>query len=121
MAVEQQKNDTFTILTSDVTAIGSNIQIDEIDVVKTHCFCGVRFFADAAGAVEATPTAGTITITIKTVNTDPRFEDPISSNVITAATPDTIGWAANTRSVKAVQSGLDVATHYQLTVTCNET
>jgi len=113
-------NILMTDFISPIVAVGTPITITNVDTVKPHCFAGVQFFTDSSGSTQAIPGAGTVVITIKTFNTDPVFE-PTPAGTITGAAPVTISWAANTLDVKATPSGITVATHYRLIVTCNET
>lgn len=110
----------YVVLTSAIVTVATTITLDEIEPGKPHCFAGAQFFANAGGTTPATPGAGTIDVTIKTVNTDPVFET-IPASVITAAVPTTVSWAANALAVKAVPSGVTTATHWRIVVTCNET
>ena len=113
--------DTFTLTKSDIVAVSVTIDLDGIDSVKPHCFAGLQFFTGVPGSFTlATPGVGTVTITIQTINSVPVFE-AIPSGVIDVTSYATVSWAANTVRVKAVPSGLTVATHYRLVVTCNET
>lgn len=114
------ENKTFTLIESEIAAVGDAITLDGIDAVKPHVFAGVQFFADSAGAAAATPGAGTVTLTIETVNTTPVTESPQNS-IIDATDIKTCDWAANTQRVIATPAGITVATHYRLIVTCNET
>jgi len=114
------ENKRFTLIKSDIVAVGVTIDLDQIDTKHPHCFAGLQFFADDQGVAPATPGAGTITITIQAINSVPVFES-IPSGVIDVMAYATVSWAANTVRVQAVPSGLTVATHYRLVVTCNET
>ena len=111
---------TFTLIQSGIVAVASTIDLDGIDASKPHCFAGLQFFADAQGSAPAIPGAGTVSIDILTLNTTPVFEDP-PGNIINATALGTISWAANTLNVRATPTGITVATHYRLVVTCNET
>lgn len=91
------------------------LTLDDVAAGKSHCFAGVRFFADSSGSTPATPGAGTVTITVETSPTAPVFE-AVPSNVITAATPTTVNWGAPTKRVRATPDSITVATHYQLVV-----
>ena len=114
------ENKTFTLIESDITAVANPIDLGRIDSNQPHCFVGVQFFADALGTTPATPGAGTVTITVRAINTSPLFE-VIPDNVIDATDPDTKSWAANTDRVLATPSGITVAAFYRLMVTCNGT
>lgn len=113
-------NKTFSLAISDISPVGNVIDLPGIDASKPHCFLGVQFFADASGSAPAVPTVGSVVIEVKTINTTPLFE-PVPGGTINASAPTTISWAANTIRVRATPSGVDVATHYRLVVTCNET
>lgn len=113
-------NKTFTLIESDIVTVGTSIELGKIDVSKPHCFAGVQFFTDATGDTPAVPTAGSVSIEVQTLNNFPRFEFP-SGFQISAFTPTTVSWAANTLKVKATPTQIDIATHYRLVVTCNET
>ena len=109
----------FTLLESDIVPVGDTITISAPDATQPHCFAGVRFFSDDTGT-PVVPSAGTVAITIETINTEPVFE-AIPANVINADAPLTISWAANTKRVRATPAGIVGATHYKLTVTANQT
>ena len=121
MGARRGPNELVATRQSVVSSSAHPVSITDMDVTKPHCFAGVQFYSDAEGTVEAIPTTGTITITVRTVNTSPRYETLLSINVIQAATPTTICWAANTIEVVATPSGVDVAPYYRMTATCNET
>ncbi|MEE9367032.1 MAG: hypothetical protein V3W44_10120 [Dehalococcoidales bacterium] len=110
----------FTLIKSDIVTVGTTIDLDQIDTTKPHCFAGLQFFADSEGAVEATPGAGTVVITVQLINAVPVFE-AITNGIIDVTNYGTVSWAGNTVRVLATPSGLTVATHYRLIVTCNET
>lgn len=120
MSARRGPNQILAVFYSSVTAIGDVIILGGIDNIKPHCFVGVQFFGDSDGATEAIPTMGTVDIKIQSLNNAPRYEDPPLPQ-ISAADPSTITWAANTMKVKATPTGIDIATHYRLVVTCNET
>ncbi len=113
-------NQLVSIFESEIVSVGTTIELGGLDLSKPHCFAGVKFFADALGAIPAVPAKGSVTLQIQTLNNAPRYEDP-PATTIQAAAPSTLTWAANTVQVKATPSGIDVATHYRLVVTCNET
>lgn len=120
MGARRGTDKLFSQVVSDVTPIGDPVILTGLDLSKVHCFAGVKFYANAAGTTEAVPTVGSVAITIQTINTEPRFEAG-PNNDIDASAPTTVTWAANTQTVKATPAGIDVATHYKLVVTCNET
>ena len=115
-AVPTNAQPDFELKESAIVAVGVTINLPISDEFP-HNFVGVQFFADAAGLIPATPGAGTVTIMVETLNTL-LFEAPPDS-VITAATPTTVSWDANTRQVKAIPAGITVATHYKLVWTGN--
>ncbi|MEE8113954.1 MAG: hypothetical protein V3T23_06330 [Nitrososphaerales archaeon] len=111
---------SYTQVTSDIVTVATTITLDGIDVIKPHCFAGVQFFTDGTGGTPATPGAGTVTITVKTINSTPIFE-AVPSNVIDATDIGTVSFASNTTSVRALPAGVTTATHYRMVVTCNLT
>ncbi len=85
----------------------------------THIFLGVEFL-DASDAV-VTPGAGTMTISVQTINTlalEAVWESPTTAT-ITAATPTTIDWAANTHAIKVAQASVTTATQWRVRITAN--
>ena len=118
--VRRIENATFSLLESDITLVNQPISLSGIDAVKPHCFAGIQFFEDPGGIIPAVAEAGTVTITVETVNTTPLLE-AVPANVIQASSPTTISWGANTQRVLATPSGIIGPTHYRLIVTCNET
>lgn len=118
MGSRRGENKFVSVHESAVTAIGANIELDGIDMMRPHCFAGVQFFSDAAGTTPAVPTVGSVVIKVKTLNT--QLFEQLVDGTITAAAPASVSWAANTTAVKAEPTGVDVATHYKLVVTCNE-
>ena len=111
-------NSLVVIHESEVTPIGDQLILPDLDMSKVHCFLGVQFFTSIDGDIVATPTTGTITIKIKTYNTN--LFELMPEGSINAASPSTINWAANTIAVLVVPSNIDVATHYKAILTCNE-
>lgn len=103
----------FRVERSDIVAVGATIDLAGAAANLAHNFVGVQFFADANGAAFATPGAGTVTITVSTVNNEPAFEAP-PDNVISATAPTTVSYDASTRVVRAVPSGITTATHYRM-------
>jgi hypothetical protein len=109
----------FYMRESPVTAIATPIILSGLDQTRPHCFAGVQFFSDAGGTTPATPTTGTVTVEIKSINTE--LFEPAPGGTIIADAPTTISWAANTLAVQVTPAAVDVASHYKLVVTCNET
>lgn len=81
----------------------------------TRCFASVDFFD--ASSVRVAPSAGTVTITVKTINTNEFIA--VMDNVIDATNITVPDWAGNTVAVRATPAGITGATTYQLTVSCN--
>ena len=115
-----RKYRTFTLIESEIVAVSVDTILDGIDTSKPHCFVAAQFFGDAEGTTVVTPTAGLLVINIQTVNNTPVFEK-IETVTITASSPVTLDWSANTKAVRALVAGIATATHYRLVVTCNET
>ena len=112
-------NTSITFVESAVVAVGTINTLSQLDITRLHCFAGVQFFNDAEGIILANPSEGTVLIEIRTVNTTPVFES-VPDNLILAATPTTVTWAANTQAIRATPAGVIGATHYKLIVTLNE-
>lgn len=113
------ENKGLTVIESDVTPVANVITLNGIAAHKRHCFVGAQFFADAQGQTQATPGAGSIAMAFQAVNTEPVFET-VPSSPILGATPVTLAWEANTKTVRATPTGITVATHYRIVVTCNQ-
>ncbi len=108
----------FKLSYSAIVVVGDTIDLDGLRADYPHCFVGVQFFADAEGAAPAVPGAGTVLVTVATVNTTPSFE-VVPNNTITAPTPTTVPWDGNTAAVKLVPTGITTATHWRAVVTQN--
>ena len=119
MSGRKGPNKTMHYQESPITAIGSDITLVSLDQVKPHCFAGVQFFSDSAGATPIVPSAGIVTIEIKTINTN--LFEPVLGGIIDVRSPTTVSWAANTKEIKAIPSGITVVAYYKLVVTYNET
>lgn len=98
-------------------AVASAVDVSLQFPSDTHCFIGVDYFSDELLTTSATPTAGTITFTVQTVNSD-QFV-PITNGTLNADTPEIKSFAANPRVVRATPTGIVGATHYKVTVTAN--
>ena len=106
--------------TSNVEVVADTIIIDGISPEVAHCFVGAQFFSDAGGTTPVTPGAGTVTVTVETVNSEGAFET-VPDNVLTASATHTATWDANTLRVKLVPLGITVATHWKAVWTGNVT
>ena len=105
---------------SAVTAVASTITIENINPSKPHGQAGLEFYSDSGGTTPVIPTAGTVAIGVKTVNTPQVFE-AVTGGTITASTPTTVNFSGSTIAVQAVPTGITGATHYRLTVTAHLT
>ncbi len=103
---------------SDVEAVADTIIITGVPPEAVHGFVGVQFFDSAAGDTPATPGAGTVTVTVETVNSEGVFE-AAPDNVIDATARHTVTYDANTLRVQLVPAGLTVATHWKAVWTGN--
>lgn len=109
---------------SGVATIVSNdhVLISGLSPVFENCSVGVHMF-DGAGA-RVVGGAGTFTVSYVTEQTGDAgvaatFEDPTAA-VITAATPTTIAWKANTIGVKVVEAGVTTALTWQAVLVVND-
>lgn len=119
-AAFKNENRDIASIFSAIVPVADTIDLADLFASNPHCFAGVEFFADAQGAAPATPGAGTVTITIGTVNNGPLFE-AAPDNVIDATAPTTVTWDGSTKAVRAVPAGVTTATHYRLIVTQHKT
>ena len=111
-------NKTYRRMESDVELVADTIILEGVQADAVHNFIGVLFFSDAAGTTPVVPGAGTVDITVETVNNAGTFE-AIPDTPLTAATPETLSWNGNTKSVKAIPAGITTATHYKVVWTGN--
>lgn len=118
-ASTRQESPGFNSYTSDVVVVADTINIEGLQASYPHCFVGVQFFADAAGAASATPGAGTVAVTVETLNSVGIFE-AVPDNTIDATAPHTVSWDANTTKVRLTPTGLTTATHWRAVVTINK-
>ena len=86
----------------------------------THCFLGVVFY-ESDGTTVATPTAGTLTVSVRTENNPGAWDSPETSS-IDATDPQTVDFAANTTGIRVVPSGVTggSADHYRVVMTRNQ-
>lgn len=113
-------SDVQTVASGDDIILTEGVTAGFVISGYTHIFLGVRFYNAADGAI-VTPGAGTMTISIQTINTlalEAVWEAPATAT-ITAATPTTIDWAANTHAVKVAQTSVTTATHWRVAITAN--
>ena len=109
---------------SGIATIASNdhVLISGLDPGFENCSVGVHMFNGAGARVVGG--AGTFTVSYVTEQTGDAsvaatFEDPASA-VITAATPTTITWKANTFGVKVVEAGVTTALTWQAVLIAND-
>lgn len=107
---------------SEIRPVASVLEIIGLPPDVNHCFLGIQFFADAAGEHRVIPEAGIGTVTIETVNNEGAHE-AIPDNAITASSPTTVSWAANTLSVKVTPTSISGGgvTHWKAIWTGNRT
>ena len=104
---------------SDVEVVADTIVLEGLSPDMPHCFVGIQFFSDAGGTTPATPGAGTVTVTVETVNSE-GISEAVPDNVIDATAITTVSWDANTKSITLVPAGVTTATHWRATWTGNE-
>lgn len=108
----------FELNESDVVTVGTTITIAGIKAILPHNFVGAQFFSDAAGLVPVVPGAGTVAVTVETINSEGVFE-AVPDNSIDATVPHTVSWDANTSRVRLVPAGVTTATHWKAVWTGN--
>lgn len=110
----------FELIESAIVTVATTIDIDGLQANLPHCFVGAQFFDSIDGDTPTTPGAGSVEVTVKTVNNEPNYEE-VPGNTIDATAPDTVSWAANSKAVKLVPTGITTATHWRAVVTQNRT
>jgi len=90
-----------------------------VDRSYPHNFAGIIFFNDSGGVTPVTPSAGSTTFTIKTVNQSQGFQN-IAAGTVAADAPNQVDWAGNTLEVLATFAGIVGATHARLVSTGNQ-
>lgn len=119
MAEERTLNANTTVFESDVVPVSDAVVLTLREDFP-HVFLGVQFFSDASGNNRAAATAGTLAVGVETVKNAGAFEDPFEPT-ITAATPETVSWDANTKSARVVPTGVTGAGFYKVVATTNKT
>ena len=109
--------DTQLAISADAAA-ADIVELTDLPVYLTHVFVSVRFFDGADAAV--TPSGGTLDVEIQTLGNTPNWEDP-PAPTITAATPTTVDFAANTYGVRVTPTSLTGVDHYVVYVSLNKT
>jgi hypothetical protein len=100
--------------------IGSPLEL-AVDWSLYDCFAAVQYFDSdptTGTAAEVVPTLGTVTIQAQLVNHG-KYVD-VADGVLTASAVNSFtSFKGNASKVKATATGVDVATHYSLTVSQN--
>jgi len=98
-------------------AVASVVDVRIGNASDTHCFIGVNFYSDAALKIPVAATAGTIDLTVRTVNSS-TFQ-ALDDGTINAATPELKSFSANPSLVRATPTGILTAAFYEIIVTTN--
>lgn len=118
-SVRKPTDRDIRILNSDVEAVADTIELEGVAPSIPHTFIGVKFWTSAAGTTLATPGAGTVTVQVRTINSQ-IFED-IPDNVIDATGATTISVNGNVEEIRLVPAGITTATHWSAHVSQNRT
>lgn len=111
-----QSRDVYEKTTSSAIVLGDTLVLQNpISAGMSHVFIGVQMF-NSSGAL-IIDSAGTFTITVKTVNTE-QYE-AVSGGVIDATDPSTVSVAANISEIKVVPAALSDTVTYKVIVTGN--
>lgn len=102
---------------SDITALTGGAATIELDLGSNghaHWFFGVQFYTDSAGTA-GTPTAGTITPSVKT-EVLPDVYQPLSDIVNLAAGNEQVSWDSPSRMLKLVLASVagGSVTHFKV-------
>lgn len=107
------------VIDSNVEAVADTIEIATVAPSIPHTFISVKFWTSSAGDTPATPGAGTVTVTVRTINS--HVFEAIPSNVIDATGATTISVNGNVEEIRLVPAGLTTATHWSAHVSQNRT
>lgn len=85
----------------------------DVDPSYRHSFAAVEYYSDALGATQVVPSAGTETFTLISPLL-PTAEQVFTDNTSNSADEQTVSWAFNIVTVKAVLAGVVGATHCRI-------
>lgn len=105
----------FQKIVSGAAGLTDSVELTDLEGGLTHCFLGVKMFDVSGDPVVAT--AGTFTVSVRTINTG-QWEAP-PDPTIDATAPDTIGFAGNVDGVKVTVAALATVTTWRVVLTCN--
>lgn len=111
-----QSDDIYEqVISSAIAAADTLILEAPLTAGLSHIFVGVQMF-DAQGAL-LVDSAGTFTVTVKTVNT--QQWEAVPDGVIDATAPATVDFAANLADIRVVPAALSSTITYKVIVTGN--
>lgn len=108
MKVESAEAVLGDTITLDLSALGDFTNL-------THVFLGVQLLDISGDPIE--DSAGSLAITIKTINTE-WYEAPPTATIDATALA-TISWAGNTTAIKVVPTGLTDTVTWKVVATAN--
>ncbi len=106
------------LYTSDIVAVAATATITGAVKHFEDYYIGMRYYADSAGAATAVPGAGTVAIQVLDEATN-EWTAVTGSPLTGTDVTDKVIHAGNAIGIRAVPTGLTVATHMQLFVSAN--
>lgn len=109
----QRSNSQHKLYDSTIETVATTItDASLLDDLETH-YIGMRYYADDAGAVTATPGAGTVAIQVLDEATN-QWTAVTGSPVDATDVTDKVTHTGNITGVRAIPTGVTTATHMQL-------
>ncbi len=102
---------------SDIEVVADTIEL-AVSEEFPHGFISLQFFADALGAAFAIPGAGTVVISVDTVN-NPDVAEAITGSPMDATAAVTLNFEGNALRINCIPTGLTTATHWRAVWTGN--
>ena len=115
--------DPMSTLVSPLILVADTFEVSDLtqEIYLTHCFLGVQFLK-TDGTTVSDPTAGTLAVKAKTMNSPGVWEDPATSS-IDATAPVTIDFSGNIVGVQLIPNAIsgDSVIYYRVILTRNAT
>lgn len=118
LPLDYEHTNRFFTVQSDIELVANTIILDPVNPEAPHSFVGVQFFTDDTGDTQVQPGAGTVEVTVETINSQGVWET-VPSSTIDATAPTTVNWGANTKRVRLAPTGITTATHWRAIYTAN--
>lgn len=106
------------LISSSIVAVAATATVTKISGNFENLYIGMRYYADSLGAATATPGAGTVVVEVLDEATN-QWTAVTGSPLAGTDVLDKGTYTGNATQVRAVPTGLTVATHMQLFVSAN--